>query len=119
MDDAMVSEEDGHQLAVDTKTPEAILTNRADSQLVQRAIDDLPVHYRETLLLSEVEEMSYQGSPTYWRSRRELLCRAWPEPARQFESQYLALRPVKYRVHAVETKPTFMAIVLLILHRKS
>jgi RNA polymerase sigma-70 factor, ECF subfamily len=27
---------------------------------VQRAIDDLPVHYRETLLLCEVEEMSYQ-----------------------------------------------------------
>ena len=28
--------------------------------LVQRAIDDLPVRYREALLLCEVEEMSYQ-----------------------------------------------------------
>jgi RNA polymerase sigma-70 factor (ECF subfamily) len=27
---------------------------------VQRAIDALPVHYREALLLCEVEEMSYQ-----------------------------------------------------------
>ncbi|MGB8583970.1 MAG: sigma-70 family RNA polymerase sigma factor [Candidatus Sulfotelmatobacter sp.] len=57
---AMDSEEDGPELAVDTETPETILMNRSSSQLVQRAIDDLPVHYRETLLLCEVEEMSYQ-----------------------------------------------------------
>ena len=52
--------EDGPELAVDTQTPETILMNRFNSQLVQSAIDDLPVHYRETLLLCEVEEMSYQ-----------------------------------------------------------
>ncbi len=57
---AMDSEEDGPELAVDTETPETILMNRFNSKLVQRAIDDLPVHYRETLLLCEVEEMSYQ-----------------------------------------------------------
>ena len=57
---AMDSEEDGPELAVDRETPEMILMNRSNSQLVQRAIDDLPVHYRETLLLCEVEEMSYQ-----------------------------------------------------------
>ena len=57
---AMDSEEDGPELAADTKTPETILMNRSNSQLVQRAIGDLPVHYRETLLLCEVEEMSYQ-----------------------------------------------------------
>ena len=57
---AMDSEEDGPELAVDAKTPETILVNHCDSQLVQRAIEDLPVHYRETLLLCEVEEMSYQ-----------------------------------------------------------
>src|ERR1700728_2926105 len=56
----MDSEEDGPELAVDTETPETILMNRLNSQRVQRAIDDLPVHYRETLLLCEVEEMSYQ-----------------------------------------------------------
>jgi RNA polymerase sigma-70 factor (ECF subfamily) len=56
----MDSEADGLELAVDTETPETILMNRFNSQLVQRAIDDLPVHYRETLLLCEVEEMSYQ-----------------------------------------------------------
>jgi RNA polymerase sigma factor (sigma-70 family) len=56
----MDSEEDGPELAVDTKTPETILLNRSNSHLVQCAIEDLPVHYRETLLLCEVEEMSYQ-----------------------------------------------------------
>jgi RNA polymerase sigma-70 factor, ECF subfamily len=57
---AMGSEEDGRELAVDKETPETILMNRFNSKLVQRAIDDLPVHYRETLLLCEVEEMSHQ-----------------------------------------------------------
>jgi len=57
---AMDSEEDGPKLAVDRETPETILMNRFHSQLAQRAIDDLPVHYREALLLCEVEEMSYQ-----------------------------------------------------------
>ena len=57
---AIDSEEDGPELAVDTETPETILLNRSNSHLVQRAIDDLPVQYRETLLLCEVEEMSYQ-----------------------------------------------------------
>ena len=57
---AIDSEEDGPELAVDTETPERILMDRFSSQLVQRAIDDLPVHYRETLLLCEVEEMSYR-----------------------------------------------------------
>jgi RNA polymerase sigma-70 factor (ECF subfamily) len=57
---ALDSEEDGPELAVDMETPESILMNRSNSQLMQRAIDDLPVHYRETLLLCEVEEMSYQ-----------------------------------------------------------
>jgi RNA polymerase sigma-70 factor (ECF subfamily) len=33
---------------------------RSNFQLVQAAIDDLPVHYKEALLLCEVEEMSYQ-----------------------------------------------------------
>src|SRR5579863_6877977 len=57
---AMDSEEDGPELAVDMKTPETILLNRSNSHLVQCAIEDLPVHYREALLLCEVEEMSYQ-----------------------------------------------------------
>ena len=60
MTEALDSDEGEPELAVDTETPETILINRSDSQLLQHAIDDLPVHYRETLLLCEVEEMSYQ-----------------------------------------------------------
>jgi len=54
------AEDDGPELAVEPETPETILLKRSDSQLVQSAIDGLPVHYREILLLCEVEEMSYQ-----------------------------------------------------------
>jgi RNA polymerase sigma-70 factor, ECF subfamily len=60
MTEELDSDEDGPELAVDTETPETHLINRSNFQLVQRAIDDLPLHYRETLLLCEVEEMSYR-----------------------------------------------------------
>jgi RNA polymerase sigma-70 factor (ECF subfamily) len=60
MTEALDSDEGEPELAVDTETPETSLINRCNSQLLQRAIDDLPAHYRETLLLCEVEEMSYQ-----------------------------------------------------------
>jgi RNA polymerase sigma-70 factor, ECF subfamily len=53
-------EDGGAELAVEPATPETILLQRASSELMQRAIDELPVHFRETLLLCEVEEMSYQ-----------------------------------------------------------
>jgi RNA polymerase sigma-70 factor (ECF subfamily) len=42
------------------ETPESILLQRSDWQLVQQAMEQLPVAYREVLLLCEVEEMSYQ-----------------------------------------------------------
>src|SRR5215469_6869383 len=53
-------DEDEPESAADSDTPETILLNRANSQLVWNAIDELPVHYRETLLLCDVEEMSYR-----------------------------------------------------------
>jgi len=57
---AMGSEEDGPELAVEYETPDSILMMRSDSESVQRAIDELPAHSRDVLLLCEVEEMSYQ-----------------------------------------------------------
>jgi RNA polymerase sigma-70 factor (ECF subfamily) len=53
-------EEDGPELAVEYETPETILFERANRELLQSAIDELPVNLREILLLCEVEEMSYQ-----------------------------------------------------------
>src|ERR1700758_4590227 len=52
--------EDGPELAVQYDTPETLLFASSNRELLQSAIDDLPVHFREVLLLCEVEEMSYQ-----------------------------------------------------------
>jgi RNA polymerase sigma-70 factor, ECF subfamily len=41
-------------------TPEAVLLARADQQMVQSALERLPVQFREVILLCDVEEMSYQ-----------------------------------------------------------
>ena len=54
------AEEDSHKVAVASDTPETILIERSNSQLLQSAIEELPIHFREVLLLCEVEEMSYQ-----------------------------------------------------------
>ena len=52
-------EQDTSELAVENDTPETILLRHSNSQMVLSAVDHLPVHYREVLLLCEVEEMSY------------------------------------------------------------
>ena len=54
------AESDEQRLPVAEHTPESILLHRQDQQFLQRAIEDVPVLYREVLLLCEVEEMSYQ-----------------------------------------------------------
>jgi RNA polymerase sigma-70 factor (ECF subfamily) len=53
-------EGDDENLPKVKETPESILLQRSDRELVQRALEQLPVAYREVLLLCEVEEMSYQ-----------------------------------------------------------
>ena len=54
------SDEEGPDLAVENETPESILMKHVNSQQVQRAIEDLPNIYKETLLLCDVERMSYR-----------------------------------------------------------
>ncbi len=54
------AEEDGPELAITFETPETILLERANQQLVHEALEELPLPFREILLLCEVEEMSYQ-----------------------------------------------------------
>jgi RNA polymerase sigma-70 factor (ECF subfamily) len=53
-------EQDGTDLPVESVTPETIFIERSNTHLMQSAIDELPIHFREILLLCEVEEMSYQ-----------------------------------------------------------
>jgi RNA polymerase sigma-70 factor (ECF subfamily) len=47
-------------LPAESATPESLLIAQADRENVQQALADLPVPFREILLLCEVEEMSYQ-----------------------------------------------------------
>ena len=54
-------EEDLVVVAADTRTPEVIFLERSNQELLQTALEELPLHFREVLLLCEVEEMSYQG----------------------------------------------------------
>src|SRR2546429_2802435 len=55
-----LEDEEGLDLAVERDTPETVLLARLSHELVQNALDELPSHFREILLLSEVEEMSYR-----------------------------------------------------------
>jgi RNA polymerase sigma-70 factor, ECF subfamily len=53
-------EEEEHEPASDTATPESLLIDQANREAVHTALTELPIHQREILLLCEVEEMSYQ-----------------------------------------------------------
>ena len=53
-------EEEAPEPAIEHDTPETLLLARSSQESLQQAIDELPVHFREILLLCEVEEMSYQ-----------------------------------------------------------
>lgn len=56
-----LEDEDGEDVvAVVEQTPESDLLRRTDIDLIHRALDMLPVNYREALLLCEIEEMSYR-----------------------------------------------------------
>jgi len=53
-------EADENLLPAESTTPESILIEQANREMVQQALEQLPVPFREILLLCEVEEMSYQ-----------------------------------------------------------
>jgi RNA polymerase sigma-70 factor (ECF subfamily) len=53
-------EEDVDIVPAPEPSPESLLIEQANRKVVQAALAELPVHFREILLLCEVEEMSYQ-----------------------------------------------------------
>ena len=57
---ALDAEEQESILPTEKDTPESILLAEASREMVQQGLSELPVHFREILLLCEVEEMSYQ-----------------------------------------------------------
>ncbi len=54
------SEEDAIPEPADERTPESLLLSQMARQSIEQALGELPVHYREMILLSDVEEMQYQ-----------------------------------------------------------
>ena len=42
------------------RTPESILLARAEQETVQRTLEELPLKFREVILLCDMEEMSYE-----------------------------------------------------------
>jgi RNA polymerase sigma-70 factor (ECF subfamily) len=46
--------------ATDAADPEALAIGRADRELVRQAVEELPLEYREVIVLRELEEMSYK-----------------------------------------------------------
>ena len=58
---ALESEDEQEQtIAVSHDTPESILLEQVDQERVQAALEEVPVIFREVLLLCDVEEMSYR-----------------------------------------------------------
>ncbi len=54
------AEEQELELPATSETPESLLLQRSSQQMVQDAIEQLPVIFREVILLCDVEEMTYQ-----------------------------------------------------------
>jgi RNA polymerase sigma-70 factor (ECF subfamily) len=55
-----VSDEEIETIASAAPNPETVLIEQADREMVRRGLTELPVPFREILLLCEVEEMSYE-----------------------------------------------------------
>ena len=53
-------DEEVHQAVEEQPAAEAALLQSADSRMVRQALDELPVNFREVLVLRELEGMSYK-----------------------------------------------------------
>jgi RNA polymerase sigma factor (sigma-70 family) len=49
-----------HEIQSKDLNPEALLLQSADTQMVRQALEDLPVEFREVLVLRELEGLSYK-----------------------------------------------------------
>jgi len=53
-------DDDMHEIKSKDLNPEALLLQSADTQMVRQALEDLPVEFREVLVLREWEGLSYK-----------------------------------------------------------
>jgi RNA polymerase sigma-70 factor (ECF subfamily) len=56
----MVPEEEALDFASDGPAPDARLLEEADTNSLRRAIEELPVEFREALVMRELEGLSYK-----------------------------------------------------------
>ncbi len=56
-----VFDENEHEAVTrEASTPESLLIDKVNREVVQQSLAELPLYFREILILCEVEEMSYQ-----------------------------------------------------------
>jgi RNA polymerase sigma factor (sigma-70 family) len=53
-------DEEVHALDSEVLDPEALLLEKVSSEVLKRALDELPIEFREAVVLRELEEMSYK-----------------------------------------------------------
>jgi RNA polymerase sigma-70 factor (ECF subfamily) len=53
-------DESAEDLAVDSLSPESLLMKDVDVQLVREALSELPLEFREVMVMREMEELSYK-----------------------------------------------------------
>ena len=52
------------EVGISTETPESILLQTVDAQLVRQALEELPIEFREVLIMREMEDLSYKQIST-------------------------------------------------------
>jgi RNA polymerase sigma-70 factor (ECF subfamily) len=53
-------DESAEDLAVDSLSPESLLMKDVDVQIVREALSELPLEFREVMVMREMEELSYK-----------------------------------------------------------
>lgn len=53
-------DEEIHSQEADASSPEKLALQNADGQIVRQALEELPVEFRETLILREIDGLSYK-----------------------------------------------------------
>jgi RNA polymerase sigma-70 factor (ECF subfamily) len=48
------------ELGVSAENPETLLLQNVDAQLVRKALEELPIEFREVLIMREMEDLSYK-----------------------------------------------------------
>jgi len=56
----MPLDEELHEVESKDLSPEALLLQNVDAQILRKAVEELPLEFREVLVLRELDEMSYK-----------------------------------------------------------